>query len=135
MNSSRLWYFEFSKVPKPGFFLATFLGCALTFTSCTKNESKSLDAASTSATATAALVQRGKVLYQTQCIACHNSDPRKPGALGPDVFNSSRELLDARILRAEYPQGYKPKRETHTMVALPHLKNELEAIHSYLNSN
>ena len=81
------------------------------------------------------LVQRGKAIYQTQCIACHHPDPKKPGALGPDVFGSSKALLEARILKAEYPAGYKPKRETHTMVALPQLKYEIDALDAYLNSS
>jgi mono/diheme cytochrome c family protein len=76
---------------------------------------------------------RGRVIYQTQCIACHNSDPKKAGALGPDVFGSNLELLEARIMRAQYPEGYKPKRETHTMVPLPHLKADIPAIQAYLN--
>lgn len=79
------------------------------------------------------LAKRGRAIYSTQCIACHNSDPHLAGALGPEVFGSSKELLEARILRAEYPAGYKPKRETHSMVPLPHLKPELDAIHAYLN--
>lgn len=81
-----------------------------------------------------ALVKRGRSVYQTQCTACHNSDPHKAGSLGPDVYSSSKELLEARILRGEYPPGYRPKRETHIMARLPHLKNEIDAIHAYLNS-
>ena len=77
---------------------------------------------------------RGKTIYQTQCIACHNSDPRKPGSIGPEVYGASLELLEARILRAEYPSGYTPKRATKSMVPLPHLKNDLPSIHLYLNS-
>jgi mono/diheme cytochrome c family protein len=79
------------------------------------------------------LAKRGKVIYSTQCTACHNSNPRLPGSLGPEVFGSSKELVEARVLRAEYPSGYKPKRETRTMGPLPHLKSELDAIHAYLN--
>jgi mono/diheme cytochrome c family protein len=80
-----------------------------------------------------ALVNRGRAIYQTQCTACHHSDPHKPGSLGPDVWGSSRELLEARIVRGEYPKGYTPKRSTHIMVALPHLKGELDALTAYLN--
>lgn len=79
--------------------------------------------------------ERGRAVYQTQCTACHNADPRKPGSIGPDVFGSSKELLAARILKAEYPAGYKPKRETHAMVPLPHLKNEIDSIHLFLNQD
>jgi len=82
-----------------------------------------------------ALIKRGRTVYQAQCIACHHSDPKKPGALGPDVFGSSKELLTARILHGDYPPDYKPKRYTHQMQAMPQLKNEIDAIHAYLNSN
>ncbi len=80
-----------------------------------------------------ASAERGRVVYKTQCIACHNSDPHKSGALGPDVFGSSKELLTARIMRAEYPPNYQPKRATHIMVALPHLKDEIDSLELYLN--
>ena len=80
-------------------------------------------------------VDRGRAVYQTQCIACHHSDPHKPGSIGPDVFGSSKELLAARILKGEYPPGYLPKRSTHSMVALPHLKNEIDSIHAFLNQS
>lgn len=76
--------------------------------------------------------ERGRTIYQTQCTACHNSDPRKPGPIGPDVFGSSRELLEARVLRAEYPAGYKPKRQTHQMAAFPYLRGEIDSLAAYL---
>ena len=82
-----------------------------------------------------ALIKRGRAVYQAQCIACHHSDPRKPGALGPDVYGSSKELLTARILHGDYPPDYKAKRYTHQMQAMPQLKDEIDAIHAYLNSN
>ena len=81
------------------------------------------------------LADHGRVIYQSSCIACHNSDPRKPGAVGPEVFGSSQELLEARIMSAKYPDGYKPKRDTHQMQPLPQLKNEIPALFQYLNSN
>ncbi len=77
----------------------------------------------------------GRVIYQTQCIACHNSNPHKPGSIGPDIFGSSKELLQARILKGDYPPGYQPKRSTHNMAALPHLKDEIDSLHAYLNSD
>ncbi len=81
----------------------------------------------------AELRQKGRSVYRAQCTSCHNSDPKKAGGVGPEVWGSSRELLEARILRAEYPAGYKPRRATHAMQALPQLKNDIDAIHAYLN--
>ncbi len=80
------------------------------------------------------LIARGKVTYSSSCTACHNPDPKKPGSLGPEIYGSTRDLVEARVLRAEYPQGYKPKRATKSMVALPHLKNDIDALAAYLNN-
>lgn len=80
------------------------------------------------------LVDKGRAVYLSNCIACHNPDPTLNGAIGPNVHGSSIELLEARILHAKYPDGYKPKRETAQMPAFPELKNEIPAIHAFLNS-
>jgi mono/diheme cytochrome c family protein len=81
----------------------------------------------------AALAQKGRSIYMSACIACHNVDPKKDGAIGPAIYGSSRELLEARIMSASYPPGYQPKRQTKAMNPLPHLKNEIDAIYQFLN--
>ncbi len=52
--------------------------------------------------------QRGKSVYMSVCIVCHNGDPNEDGALGPAIAGSSLELIQAKVLRAEYPEGYEP---------------------------
>ena len=79
-------------------------------------------------------VAKGKAVFQANCTACHNMDPTKPGALGPEIAGSAQELIEARVMRAEYPAGYTPKRTTRTMVALPQLQGEIESLYYYLNS-
>ncbi len=79
------------------------------------------------------LKARGKSIYVTSCLACHGADPSKDGALGPAIQGSSLELLTARILHATYPPGYKPKKQTAQMPALPHLEKEIPALHEYLS--
>ncbi len=79
-----------------------------------------------------ALGVRGRQIYMSNCIACHNPDPNRPGALGPDIAGSSRELVEARVLRNEYPEGYRPKRETRVMIPLPHLEPEIDALVAFL---
>jgi mono/diheme cytochrome c family protein len=79
------------------------------------------------------LVESGRKAYVKHCIACHHADPKIDGALGPAVFGSSRELLERRIVHGDYPQGYTPKRPTRSMVAMPHVKSDIEALHAYLN--
>lgn len=81
------------------------------------------------------LVRTGKSVYASNCIACHNPDPTKDGPLGPAVKGSSRELIEARVLRAEYPPGYTPKRKSKVMVALPQLNaNDLDALAAFLKN-
>jgi hypothetical protein len=59
-------------------------------------------------------------------------DPSQPGSLGPELVGSSRALIEARVLRGEYPNGYKPKRTTNLMIPLPHLKDDIDALAAYL---
>lgn len=79
------------------------------------------------------LVERGRVVYATSCTACHNVDPAKDGSMGPAVAGASLALLERRILHADYPPGYTPKRRTQIMAVLPHLKADLPALFSYLS--
>jgi mono/diheme cytochrome c family protein len=80
----------------------------------------------------AALVKRGEQLYRTNCTACHAQDPAQVGPVGPALAGSSLELLEAKVLRNEYPPGYTPKRDTRAMVPLAHLERELPAIAAFL---
>jgi hypothetical protein len=61
-------------------------------------------------------------------------NPAQDGALGPAVAGASMELLEARILRGEYPEGYTPKRPSKIMVPLPHLEPKLPELAAYLAS-
>jgi mono/diheme cytochrome c family protein len=83
--------------------------------------------------ASEALFQQGRLTYISRCAVCHNANPHEPGSVGPDVWGSSRELIEARVMRAEYPSNYKPKRETHLMVALPDVSSQIDAIYAFLN--
>jgi mono/diheme cytochrome c family protein len=78
------------------------------------------------------LKAEGRQAFLSSCIACHNADPAKDGALGPAVAGSSYELLEARVMRAEYPPNYTPKRETRVMMAMPFLEKQLPALAAYL---
>ena len=80
------------------------------------------------------LIKAGRSAYNANCIACHGPDATKDGALGPAVSGSSLALLESRVLRSEYPEGYVPKRTTRVMVALPHLEPRIAELAAYLNS-
>jgi mono/diheme cytochrome c family protein len=82
----------------------------------------------------AALVKRGKVVFETNCTACHARDPRIEGPVGPANACASPELLTAKLMRNEYPPGYTPKRDTQAMAPLPYLEKELPALAAYLQS-
>lgn len=75
---------------------------------------------------------RGRNVYLAQCIACHNSDPSRDGPLGPAIKGSSRELLEARVLRGVYPPGYKPKRGTAIMQPTPQLAASIDDLAAFL---
>lgn len=96
---------------------------------CTKKNS-----AGGSLGAPSGLWEQGKKSYQANCIACHNQDPAKDGSIGPSVAASSLELIERRVVVGDYPDGYKPKRSSRAMVALPHLRGDVEALHKYLSS-
>ena len=97
--------------------------------------SKQKKETTSSVTPESGLLERGKAVYNANCTACHNSNPKLPGSIGPDVYGSSKELLTARIVHGKYPDGYQPKRASGAMPALPHLSADIDALTKYLNSN
>lgn len=115
---------------RPGTLLA-FLFFA---TGCKKEIPSQMTETPSGESAQVSLAKKGRTVYQSYCIACHNADPKRPGSIGPEIFGSSKELLEARLLRAEYPPGYTPKRPTQAMPKMPQLASEIEALHAYLNS-
>jgi len=90
---------------------------------CTKKENKPVVPA-----------EEGRRLYAVHCTACHASDPKKDGAVGPAIWGSSLELLERRIVHGDYPAGYTPKRTTKVMVILPFIKDQIPNLHAYLNT-
>lgn len=79
-------------------------------------------------------LESGRKLYSTHCIACHNPNIKLDGAVGPALAGASLELLQRRVLHGDYPAGYTAKRTTHIMPVLPFLKDDIPALHAYLNS-
>jgi len=76
--------------------------------------------------------QRGRSVYMSVCIACHNANPALDGALGPAIAGSSRALLEARVVHAAYPPGYVPKRDSKAMPAFPQLAGQIDDLHAWL---
>lgn len=78
---------------------------------------------------------RGRQIYQNVCIACHNGDPTQPGSLGPPVAGASLALLEAKVLRGEYPAGYTPLRPSQAMPRFEYLKDRLPDLAAYLQED
>ena len=76
--------------------------------------------------------ERGRQVYQSQCIACHNPDPAQAGPVGPPVKGSSRELLETKVLKGTYPPGYQPKRPTAVMQPMPQMADNIPPLSEYL---
>jgi len=79
--------------------------------------------------------QRGRKIYENVCIACHNGDPTQPGSLGPQIAGASRELIEAKVLRGEYPPGYTPVRPGKTMPRYEYLAGRLGDVAAYLQQD
>jgi len=84
--------------------------------------------------ANAAAIKRGKVVFETNCTACHARDAKLDGPVGPAIACASLELLTAKVIPQRVPPGYTPKRDTQGMAPLPHLEPELPALAAYLGS-
>jgi mono/diheme cytochrome c family protein len=75
---------------------------------------------------------RGRAVYMSNCVACHNNDPARDGPIGPAIKGSSPALIEERLLRANYPPGYTPKRKTALMPAQPYLKSSVPDLAAFL---
>ena len=103
------------------FFLPPLAVALLTLASCTKK-------------ADVEALEKGKTIYMSRCISCHNADPKKPGSIGPEIFGSSKDLLETKILSMKYPSGHRPKRDTRLMPVMPELKGDIEGLQKFLNN-
>ena len=116
--------------------LVLFLFALFIFSACTKKaEIEKTSELSGAQESVSDLIEKGRKVYAINCTACHAMDPKKEGPLGPSVQGASFELLEKRIVDGTYPENYKPKRPTKIMQPLPFLKNDIKALHAYLNQN
>lgn len=79
-----------------------------------------------------AAAARGKLVYENVCTACHSRDPREDGALGPGVAGASQALLEAKVLRGEYPPGHAPKLPSAAMPKYEYLAGSMGDLAAYL---
>lgn len=76
----------------------------------------------------------GKRLYVSNCTRCHNANPTKPGAIGPELVTTPREVFATKVPTGKYPSGYSPKRRTKIMPKFPGLTNKTDLIYNYIRS-
>ena len=77
-------------------------------------------------------VERGRVVYLSVCTACHNANPNLDGSVGPANAGASSALLEAKILRGEYPAGYVPKRDSSVMPRFANLADSIDDLAAFL---
>lgn len=80
-------------------------------------------------------VAEGQRLYAKICAFCHGATPEQVGKVGPAVRGASREMLEARVLRGEYPPMAFPQRDTKLMPTFPSLKDKIDDLTAYLNAD
>ncbi len=87
---------------------------------------------------TAALAAQGKTVYLSNCIQCHNKDPRQSGSLGPSQYETPWEVFKVKVVTGRYPKalppGYSPLRTTKAMRKFPDLEGELPALWAYIKT-
>ena len=80
------------------------------------------------------LIQEGKRIYMSTCAQCHNTNPHKPGSIGPDLYSTPEKVFYTKVPEGKYPEGYKPKRSTKVMPKFKHLTNRIDMIYNYIRS-
>lgn len=85
-----------------------------------------------------ALIEKGKRLYISNCLRCHNKDPNVKGSIGPEIVDAPYEVMYSKVMTGKYPdplpKGFVPKRKSRAMAAIPKLKADVPAIWHYIQS-
>jgi mono/diheme cytochrome c family protein len=83
-------------------------------------------------------IEKGRKLYLTHCLRCHNKDPNNRGSIGPEIVDAPIEVMYSKIMTGKYPnplpKNFIPKRKSGAMQANPKLKNDIPAIWAYVQS-
>lgn len=87
---------------------------------------------------TQATLDKGKRLYLSNCIQCHNKDPNLKGSLGPEMVDAPLSVMTSKVMTGVYPAvlpaGFVPKRKSKAMRKIPKLEKDIPAIHAWVQS-
>jgi mono/diheme cytochrome c family protein len=110
----------------------------------TKTEAPAAEAAPAEAAVVAAVethpvnIEKGKEIYLSTCIQCHNKDPNVKGPIGPELVDAPLEVMQVKVVTGRYPEvlpeGFVPKRKTKQMRKFPNLEKDVPSIHAYVQS-
>lgn len=85
-----------------------------------------------------ARINRGRQLYLSNCISCHNKDPNLKGPIGPEMIDAPLEVMTSKVMTGAYPAklplGFVPKRKSKLMRKIPKLEKEIPLIYEYVQS-
>ncbi len=83
-------------------------------------------------------IDRGRRLYFSNCIQCHNRDPNRMGSMGPEMIDAPLSVMTSKFMTGKYPEvlpaGFVPKRRTTAMKKIIKLEKDIPAIHAYVQS-
>lgn len=86
----------------------------------------------------AATLNKGKLLYLSNCIQCHNKDPNMKGSLGPEMVDAPLSVMTSKVMTGVYPAvlpaGFTPKRTSKVMRKIPKLEKDIPAIFAWVQS-
>lgn len=83
-------------------------------------------------------IEKGKAIYLSACIKCHNKDPNVKGAIGPEMVDAPLGVMQHKVATGRYPdvlpEGFIPKRKTKQMTKFPQYLKDVPSIHAYVQS-
>jgi mono/diheme cytochrome c family protein len=83
-------------------------------------------------------LEKGKKVYLSTCVKCHNKDPNVKGPIGPELVDAPLEIMVYKVANGRYPKelpaGFVPKRKTNQMIKQPKYVDDVPSIHAYIQS-
>ena len=83
-------------------------------------------------------LDKGRRLYFSNCIQCHNKDPNLKGSIGPEMVDAPLVIMTSKVMTGKYPAvlpaGFVPKRKSSAMKKIPKLQNDIPAIYAWVQS-